>query len=170
MVNRWYVAQTQQGSEKLAVIHLRKQRFEAYAPVVAQQRLVRGLKVMTETPLFGPYIFVELDLEEDRWRSVNGTRGVVRLLPAGSEEPMAVPGGFVEALRGRIESGEFNLEEGDTWLKSLVVGDNVTVASGGMVDRVGRFLGRDRGRVVVLMQLLSREIEVRIPVHQIRGT
>jgi len=54
----------------------------------------------TETiwaPLFPGYLFIILDLTRDRWRSVNGTYGVDRLLTrASATEP--VPHGPVEQL------------------------------------------------------------------------
>ena len=50
-----------------------------------------------EASFFPRYLFIVLDSSRHRWRSVNGTFGVSRLLMRG-DEPHPVPHGIVEAL------------------------------------------------------------------------
>jgi transcription antitermination factor NusG len=69
-------------------------------------------------PLFPRYIFVVVDCTRDRWRSINGTLGVDRLLMYGGE-PQPVPHGVVENLitaadlEGNIRF-DLRLKEGQT--------------------------------------------------------
>ena len=49
-------------------------------------------------PIFPRYLFVVLDLDRDRWRSVNGTFGVARLVMMAGDRPQPAPHGVVEAL------------------------------------------------------------------------
>jgi len=61
----------------------------------------RNRRVVVERPVFHGYLFVKFDLSGWRWRAINSTQGIIRLLPMGSEEPVALPRGFVEALQSR---------------------------------------------------------------------
>jgi transcription antitermination factor NusG len=56
-------------------------------------KTIRHARKLTNVtaPLFPGYIFVQLDLTRDRWRSVNGTFGIASLIMQG-ERPHAVPG------------------------------------------------------------------------------
>jgi transcription antitermination factor NusG len=65
--------------------------------------------------LFPRYIFTVVDRTRDRWRSINGTFGVDRLLMSGGD-PQPVPHGLVESLiradaEGNVHFG-FALREG----------------------------------------------------------
>jgi len=45
-----------------------------------QRAVVRDREVEYQRPTLGRYLFVTLDLSRQRWRRVNGTRDIVRLL------------------------------------------------------------------------------------------
>src|SRR3546814_16079042 len=55
---------------------------------------------VVKAPLFPGYIFIELDLEQSPWRSINGTFGVTRLV-CHADTPAAVPPGIVEEIQAR---------------------------------------------------------------------
>jgi transcriptional antiterminator RfaH len=101
---------------------------------------------------------VPLDLSRDRWRAINGTRGVARIVCNG-DRPMPVPDGVVAALQART-----NADGSINWLPSLEVGGSVLIADGPFVDLVGTLehLGPD-GRVRVLLSLLGRPVTVSLP-------
>ncbi|MGE0457319.1 MAG: transcription termination/antitermination protein NusG [Bauldia sp.] len=147
---RWYVVQTQPNREGLAETHLRRQAFETFQPL--QRRTTRHARQFRtrEAPLFPRYLFVAFDIGRDRWRSINGTLGVVRLLTAGNA-PLAVPRGTVEQLQA--EGLEANPISG------LGPGQPVRVNSGPLAGLVGRLMKLDAtGRVEVLLQLLGGEV------------
>ena len=79
---RWYCVMTQPRREAFAFDNLTRQGFRAWLPLLG--RTVRhARKVRTvRGALFARYGFVRLDLARERWRSVNGTFGVVGLLMA----------------------------------------------------------------------------------------
>lgn len=81
--------------QQTAAHHLKEQEFESFFP-----RIRRHLskKAFVDEPAFRGYGFVSLDLTEDPWLGVNGTRGVVRLLPAHRQFPLPMPVGWVERL------------------------------------------------------------------------
>jgi transcriptional antiterminator RfaH len=159
-MKRWYVVNTQAQQEARAQMNLRRQGFEAWLPQFRRRRRHARRVDSVLAPLFPSYLFVRLDLEIERWRSINGTFGVVRLLCNG-DSPLAVPEGLVEAImRRRDESGSVVLP-----LRRLAVGEAVRVAFGPFADLEGLFQemsGRDR--VVLLFDLLGRKVRASVPV------
>ena len=86
---------------------------------------------------------------DQRWRSVNGTLGVQRLITDG-ERPIAVAPGVVETLVG----GERRPARGALWRRRLAIGDAVRVVAGPFArQRLGvlqaTLLGARRGRRVL---------------------
>jgi transcriptional antiterminator RfaH len=159
-MKRWYVVNTQAQQEPRAQMNLRRQGFEAWLPQFRRRRRHARRVDSVLAPLFPSYLFVRLDLEIERWRSINGTFGVVRLLCNG-DSPLAVPEGLVEEImRRRDESGSVVLPP-----RRLAVGEAVRVAFGPFADLEGLFQemsGRDR--VVLLFELLGRKVRASVPV------
>ena len=152
---RWYAAQVQPRKERLALIHLQRQRFETYCPVVTRTRRLRGRSITGNESLFHGYVFVALDCGRDPWRSVNGTIGVSRLVSFGSQ-PAALPAGFVEQLQRLAgEGGEVRFDD------PLQEGDGVRIIGGPFDDLCGILASSGaKTRVTVLLQLLSGETRV----------
>jgi transcription antitermination factor NusG len=155
---RWYVARTLPLRELQAARQLNNQDFRTFVPRYWKNRR-HARKVETiSAPLFPRYIFVVVDQTRDRWRSINGTLGVDRLLMYGGE-PQAVPHGVVESLiaagdtQGNISFG-FNLKEGQT----------IKVMAGPFAELVGELERLDEGgRVRVLLELLGGKVRVALP-------
>ncbi len=158
---RWFVAQVKPRQEKLAISHLERQEFATHCPMVARSRLVAKKPTLVREPLFPGYVFVELGAE-DRWRSINGTIGVLRLVTFGST-PASVPAGFVERLQDLAdEDGHVAFEE------DFTPGQNVRVIGGPFDDLCGSLAQiTSSERVVVLLQLLSGETRVTLPRAQL---
>jgi transcriptional antiterminator RfaH len=109
-------------------------------------------------PFFPGYLFVSLDLGRDRWRSVNGTFGVARLVMHG-EVPAPVPKGIIEAFLDACDDGEV-LHLSPT----LRVGQSVRILEGPFTEFIGE-LDRldDAGRVRVLMDIMGGRVTVILP-------
>ena len=155
---RWYVARTLPQRELQAAQQLNNQGFRTFVPRYWKNRR-HARKVETiSAPLFPRYIFVVVDQTRDRWRSINGTIGVDRLLMYGGE-PQPVPQGVVERLvaagdaQGNISFG-FNLKKGQA----------IKVMAGPFAELVGQ-LERldDGGRVRVLLEILGGKVRVALP-------
>jgi transcription elongation factor/antiterminator RfaH len=155
---RWYVARTLAQREVYAAQQLANQEFRAFVPCYWKNRR-HARKVETiSAPLFPRYIFVIIDRTRDRWRSINGTLGVDRLLMQGAE-PLAVPPGVVENLiQAADDSGNLRFDH------NLEVGQAVKVTAGVFAELVGQ-LERldDNGRVRVLLDILGGKVRVSIP-------
>ena len=94
---RWYVATTSPHKERVAEANLAKQNYRSFLPIhLETRRHARKFKTVL-APVFPSYIFVVLDVGRQRWRSVNGTLGVQRLIADG-ERPLAVAPGVVETF------------------------------------------------------------------------
>ncbi|MGC2115668.1 MAG: transcriptional activator RfaH, partial [Pseudolabrys sp.] len=103
---QWYVVQTQANAENKAVAHLARQGFVTYLPrYLKRRRHARRVDVVA-APLFPRYLFVEIDMAAQRWRSIYSTVGVSRLVCNG-EFPAAVPERVVELLRNREDTSGF---------------------------------------------------------------
>jgi transcriptional antiterminator RfaH len=152
---RWYVARTQPHAESRAKANLEKQGFLTFCPRFRKSRRHARRLESVVVPLFPNYLFVQLDLSRDRWRAINGTRGVARMIMQG-DLPQAVAPGVVEALQQRMRiDGTIDMTA------KLEIGQSVRVADGPFADLVGRLAQLDStGRVRVLLSLLGRTVSV----------
>jgi len=155
--DRWFVVQTLSRREAKAQFQLRQQGFKTFLPVVMRSvrhaRKTRNVKVAA----FPGYLFIALDLQKDRWRSVNGTFGVARLV-MGETSPDPVPPGIVESLLDyRDENGVCRFD------RDLVAGQAVRVVSGPLSQMLGTLERLDgNGRVRVLLEILGGQVRATI--------
>ncbi|MEX0852708.1 MAG: transcriptional activator RfaH [Bauldia sp.] len=152
---RWYAVHSQPHRERRAAAHLGLQGFRAFLPLHARTvRHARRFRTVL-APFFPRYLFVEMVLGRDRWRSVNGTVGVARLVMEG-DQPMPVAPGVVEALLALADSsGLLSLE------RRLEPGQRVRIVTGPLAGLVGQLAALDeRGRVKVLLDVLGTRVPV----------
>jgi len=151
----WYVVNTQPRAESRAIYHLETQGYSVFCPRYRRTiRHARQTKVVL-APLFPAYLFVHFDILRARWRSINGTRGVVRLL-ARDGRPQPVPDGIVaELMAWTRDDGSFD------WTSKLTIGEAVRIADGPFAELLGTLEYLDAaGRVRVLLELLGRSVSV----------
>lgn len=158
-VSRWFAVKVQPRREALAELHLKKQGFEIFSPKILAARssnMSRGKATLA--PLFPGYLFVQLDLGAQRWRSINGTIGVSYLVQFG-DAPAAAPAGLIEGLRARAgAASQISFED------ELTVGDPVRVVGGAFDGWIGHLKACDpKGRVAVLLQAFTTQVPVRFP-------
>ena len=152
---RWYVVNTQPHAENRVIRNLQRQGYRVFCPRLRKTvRHARKIKVSL-VPLFPSYVFVQIDICSQQWRSVSGTFGVARLIMQG-ELPQPVPPGIVEVLLdGAGSEGEM------AWTSPLNVGQAVRISEGPLSGLLATLEQLDeRGRVRVLLQLLGRAVSV----------
>ena len=154
---RWYAVRSQPACEMRACAQLENQAFRTFLPRGLKTiRHARKFKTVT-APFFPQYLFVALDITRQRWRSINGTRGVANIVMQG-DLPHPVPHGVVETLldmtdsRGIMQFGE-----------KFRVGDRVRVMAGPFSERIA-ICERldDHDRVRVLLDIMGSQIPVQI--------
>jgi transcriptional antiterminator RfaH len=115
-------------------------------------------------PLFPRYLFARFDCAMTRWRSINGSRGVVQLLTQG-RDPIPVPHGVVEKLVAETDAC------GVTSLSALGVfwkGRKVRINEGafaGQVAEIDALSLNGSMRAKLLLSLLGRITSVELPAY-----
>lgn len=159
----WFVVRAKPGAEERAVWHLKNQGFEAYLPRYRKQ--IRHARKTSNVlrPLFPGYLFVNLDMENQRWRAINGTIGVLSLLQFG-DQPMPLADTIVDAIQDREDgTGIVSLAP-----KGLQKGDVVRVHDSAFSDRTALLEEiSDDKRVVLLLDIMGREVRITVPVEKI---
>jgi transcriptional antiterminator RfaH len=120
---------------------------------LCRHETVRDARSLREViaPVFPGYIFVVLNPERDRWRSINGTFGVARLVSA-DQRPLPVPMGVVEALLASVD--ELGLMRFDSSLKP---GQPMRLVAGPFAQVLGVLHRLDaKARVQVLLNIMGR--------------
>ena len=156
----WFVVQTQPHAEEKARQHLCNQNIDCYLP--RYRRMVRHARrqKMTLRPLFPGYLFVRLDPEECRWRSINGTVGVRRILTDG-DMPLPINDRVIAEIRSREdENGAVKLRP------SFARGQSIRLLQGPLAEVEGLFDEvRDQNRVYLLITLLGRQVRIQAPAE-----
>ena len=154
----WFVAQTQPHSEAKAGVHLARQGFEVYCPQYLKTvRHARRVAVV-KSPLFPSYVFVWIDIESQRWRSINSTVGIVKLV-GHDGVPAPLMKGVVEGLKLREGAdGCFDIPAASAHFKG---GEAVRVLNGAFDSCHGIFEAHTSNeRVAILLELLGRKVRV----------
>lgn len=162
-MKRWYVVNTLPHQELRAQENLKRQGFEVWLPEFRRKRRHARRIDTVVVPLFPTYLFVQIDVDVERWRSINGTFGVVRLLCEG-DQPTAVPSGLIDGLKLKVDaSGTIVLPP-----RQFRVGETVRVTAGPFAEMEGMFedmSGRDR--VLILFNLLGRQVRASVPLSEL---
>jgi len=166
MMERWYVVYTQSRAEERALAHLHNQGFQCFLPRL--QRLKRHARrtVAALEPLFPRYVFAQFDSTTTRWRTINGSRGVVGLLMQG-HDPLPVANDVVERL---LKSADAESIVPATALSVLYKGRKVCIVSGalqGQIAEVEALATNGMARVRLLMSLLGHVATLHVPAHAI---
>lgn len=154
---RWYVVQTQPHAEARAAAHLCRQGFDIYLPrYLKRRRHARRIETVV-APLFPRYMFVAVDIAVQRWRAIQSTVGVSRLVSNG-DRPAAVADGVVDGLKRREdERGFIELDR----RPRFAPGDRIRVVDGAFSACLGLFERiTDGERVAILLDLLGRRVRV----------
>jgi transcriptional antiterminator RfaH len=161
---RWYVVQTHARGEHKAAAHLTRQAFEVYLPRHLKRRRHARRTETVAAPLFPRYLFVRIDVGAQRWRSIQSTIGVARLVCQG-EHPLPVHPRVIDDLkRGEDARGFVVLNE----RPQFAPGDRVRIVDGAFGAQLGLYEGMTGDeRVAVLLELLGRKVRVKLDVDLI---
>ena len=153
--SRWYAIHTRRQMESIVEQQLLLQDLAVYYP--QREKTVRhARRIYTRVgPYFDSYLFVQLDIQHYRWRSVNSTFGVVSLV-ASNGTPLPAPVGVVEALISATDS------RGVLQPRSLLApGRKALITAGAFMNQIGVIDRADEaGAVRILLEIMHRRVPV----------
>ena len=153
---RWYVGHTLPRKEDVARINLERQGLTVFLPQILVPRRHARRRYTVKAPFFPRYLFIQLDLAHDRWRTINGTLGMSHLVMA-DEHPSPVPHGIVDALIAAADGNCIRPAE------TLRTGDPVRLVGGPFAGELGVFLRADsKGRVEMLLKILNGSVRLTV--------
>ena len=162
--SRWYVVQTHPHAEAKAVLHLGRQGYRAYLPRYRKRRRHARRVDVVAAPLFPGYLFVAIDVTMQRWRSIQSTIGISRLLCHG-DEPIAIENDVIDQLRSREDGkGMIELDIRPNFTR----GDKLRILDGVFTACLGLYEGMtDQERVAVLLDLFGRKVRVYLDAESV---
>lgn len=155
----WYLVQIKPGHHGTARTNLERQGVETFAPLqTATVRRFGRLQRVVE-PAFPGYLFVRFDPERVRWRALNSTLGVSKIVSFEPNRPAAVPAELVDQIRLRCDDAGFLKPIDD-----LRPGDRVRIVDGPFA---ALFASVDQARgseaVRLLLSMMGQRIKVMVP-------
>jgi len=160
----WYLLHTKPRQEALALQQLQQQGYPCYLPTLRVEKVRQGALVVVQEPLFPRYLFIQLGEEASArsWGPVRSTRGVSKLVMFG-QHPARVDDALVAALQAREAAQQATPE------RRFAPGDRVQFLDGPFAGVEGVYQQPDgERRVMVLIELLSRPVQVPVPVGNLR--
>lgn len=166
-MSQWFAANTHVNAEIKAAGHLLRQGFSVYLPKYMKLRSHARRKEWVERPLFPRYLFVKVGLENSRWWAIQSTIGISHLVCSGGA-PVPVSEDVIEALQEREdEKGMVTLARASLFKP----GDPVKITAGALCEQSGLFdCMDDKDRVVILLDILGRQVRVRAPVEAVQAS
>lgn len=156
----WAVAKAKPSLEKFAAEHVKRQGHEYYLPLM-QETVVdkRGWKTFQVRPLFPRYLFIRI---VDRWRHLQGTRGLTGLILSG-DAPARLDDNYILELKSRENAEGVVILPSEEDARRFTQGQEVHVTSGLFAGEIGIFDGSSaHERERVLINILGRKVSVLI--------
>lgn len=164
---KWYVIQTNVKLEGLAAVQLRNQNFEVFLPLF-KKRYFKTSVLYKIHNLFPGYLFVAFDIESDPWRSINGTRGVKKILCMDKERPSPINPCFIEEMMTKMDKdGYVQIEAAEDMLKRFSKGDQVKITDGVFTGRTGTYEMSDKKRISILLSCIGGQNRVWVSPNQV---
>lgn len=173
---RWYVARTFHGQTALADRALREAGYTIFAPTIFKPAtsprrdsngVMRPGKPDRVDYLFVRYIIVSLNLADPTWREVTKVDGVERVICGGHLSsgmiglPIAIPDLAIDKVRELLNENDC-LDSRVMKAKPFDVGTRVRFTEGAMLDREAVVEMSDGARVMLLLNLLGRPIQLTV--------
>lgn len=161
----WYLVYTKPRQEKCALENLGRQGYQCYLPTLPTEKFRQGLLLtVSDEPLFPRYLFIRLGQGDSAksWVPIRSTKGVSRLVSFGIE-PARVDDGLIELLRTQEASVQAEPE------RLFKPGARVCLTEAPFAGIEGVYQMADgERRVVVLIEILSKQVAVRVAPVSLR--
>ncbi len=160
----WYLVHTKPRQEKCALDNLQRQGYPCYLPTLPSEKIRQGGLTVADEPLFPRYLFIRLGLGDTAksWAPIRSTRGVSRLVSFGSE-PARVDDGLIARLRTQEVAVQTEPE------RLFKPGERVRLTEAPFAGIEGIYQMADgERRVMVLIEILSRQVAVKVSPASLR--
>ncbi len=163
---RWFAVRSKPRQEHVARLNYEQQGYHVYLPVVQTVRRHARKVEQVMRPLFPGYLFLHLAPEERAWTAIGSTKGAIGPVRFGDCFPQ-VPDWIISGIKNReCDQGFIPLRALSE--KILKSGNRVVVAIGNQ-EMEGIFLNfRDKERVVILLDMLKRQMQVVAPLTSLK--
>ncbi len=158
----WYLLQAKTNAHITACEHLKRQGFDVFLPLITKTIKKNGKFVNKNTPLFPGYLFMGAPVDPVPWKSVNGTRGILRAV--------TLDGVYRPINRYIIEGLQYRCDEYDVIksLNDIVSGDRVKIERGPFADFICTVEDiQDDRRAWVLIDLLQQKTRSKILLNDL---
>jgi transcriptional antiterminator RfaH len=158
----WYVVYSKPHKEEQAQFHLRMKKLDVFFPRLDLVRVAEKRKRII--PLFPNYLFVRIHLPTE-FHYVSWSPGVKRLVSFG-DRPIPIDERVISFLKQQTDA------EGVIKARSQLRPGQEVEIRGGPFDGLIAIIQDppdDKGRVKILLKLLSRQITVKLGVEFIKG-
>jgi transcriptional antiterminator RfaH len=162
-MSNWYLIHTKIRQERVALENLECQGFRCFLPLIQLEKLYRGKMQVVQEALFPRHLFIHLGtgIESQSWSPIRSTVGVSRLVTFG-QTPAKIDDALVDELRAKNESDELQR-------RYFQPGEQVVVTDGPFVGvHVVYQMDDGEGRVMVLLNLLSKDVRMHVSPSGIR--
>lgn len=160
----WFLVQLKPNADAIAKRNLLRQGVRLFAPYEEITARRANKLIQSVRALFPGYLFASFDQEQVRWRAVNSTLGVSRLVSFSQDKPAQVPLDLISALMRRCDYAGKLLPP-----RFLHKGDVVRVTGGPLTEFIGTVeqLAPDQ-RIWVLLDILGKNTRVAIRSADLR--
>lgn len=165
MTREWFAIRTKPNRELNARLQYERQGFVVYLPMI--RKIVRHARRKEEVlrPFFPGYLFLHLAPEERNWVTIASTRDALGPVRFG-DQYVPVPAWVIDDLKTREEGGAILLAA--LQKAQLRPGAAVEVRLDEATTAPGLVYSlRGEENVVVLLQLMGRQVKTTVPVDQV---
>jgi transcriptional antiterminator RfaH len=154
--SEWFLVQLKPNCEAIAKRNLVRQGIETFAPF-EEVTVRKGRKlIQIHRAVFHGYMFVSIGSDFFRWRAVNSTVGVSRLVSFAEGQPAQVPFELISSLMRRCDSAGKLLPP-----LQFHCGDTVQVTHGPFANFIATVEHVAQGkRIWVLLDILGQSTRV----------
>jgi len=160
----WYAVKTRSRHEAKVMNALADRGLEVFYPTISVMNRWKDRKKMVSKPLFPGYLFVRCVMAYESRMAILKTFGVAGIIENASNCAAPIPDEQVEAVMKLVDSGYAPRPH-----PYLNEGDKVVVKEGSMLGATGYFIGvgKDKGKLVVSVDMLGRSLEVDIDSYMV---
>ena len=159
----WLCVMCKIQQENIAKDNLTRQGFTVYLPMAQRRGRKQGRVTTNLKAMFPGYLFIEADLEYQDLSVIRSTIGCIAFLRRGAQ-PALVPNQVIVSIKEAedVLHGKFEVHQ------NFTPGGKYELMEQGFNGHTATFLALDgKERVRVLVRLLNKEHEVKIPTSSL---